>query len=500
MKEKNNTKGITLIALVITIIVLLILAGVSIAMLTGQNGILTQAANAKATTANKSAEEKVKLAVMAARAQSEDASLDATKLKTEIEDNYAGVAELTAGGFPVNVTIDGKAFTVDSYGNVELAGSKPQMTEAKIVANANGEGENAPDDQAEGTELYISFKASLENGTITSVTCDNGTVENKNGLYVTKVTQNGTYTFTITGTGENGSVTSTIPVKVSKYDQRAGIKVGDYVDYTPDTATEKTYDSEKLKKGGYTGSSQQALSKENINWRVLRKNDDGSIDLIGDATNNSVYFSGALGYNNGVYLLNDICKELYSNSTHHITARSVNLEDMEKWLTNSGQTARANYSNAVKYGETKEYKGGYSYRPDIYGKTEDESANYYSEPTTNQYTPASGTATADNTLNAKQTYYNISINETNYGDGAKVLSSSNTYWVAARCVSCNSSYARFGLRYAYSNMYGVSMFYSSDYADSNSNRLRPVVSLGSDVQITPSTGENSPNSKHTIDW
>lgn len=43
----NKQKGITLIALVITIIVLLILAGVSIAMLTGQNGILTQANNAK---------------------------------------------------------------------------------------------------------------------------------------------------------------------------------------------------------------------------------------------------------------------------------------------------------------------------------------------------------------------------------------------------------------------------------------------------------------------
>ena len=31
-------------------------------------------------------------------------------------------------------------------------------------------------------------------------------------------------------------------------------------------------------------------------------------------------------------------------------------------------------------------------------------------------------------------------------------------------------------------------------------RLRPVVSLGSDVQITPSTGTNSPSNKHTIDW
>ena len=47
---KKQQKGITLIALVITIIVLLILAGVSIAMLTGNNGILTQAQRAKEQT------------------------------------------------------------------------------------------------------------------------------------------------------------------------------------------------------------------------------------------------------------------------------------------------------------------------------------------------------------------------------------------------------------------------------------------------------------------
>ena len=46
MKRKMN-KGITLIALVITIIVLLILAGISLATLTGQNGVLTKANSAK---------------------------------------------------------------------------------------------------------------------------------------------------------------------------------------------------------------------------------------------------------------------------------------------------------------------------------------------------------------------------------------------------------------------------------------------------------------------
>ena len=55
-KLKKN-KGITLIALVVTIIVLLILAGISISMLTGQNGILKRAAEAKEKTKQSQAEE-----------------------------------------------------------------------------------------------------------------------------------------------------------------------------------------------------------------------------------------------------------------------------------------------------------------------------------------------------------------------------------------------------------------------------------------------------------
>ena len=60
MKTKSN-KGITLIALVITIIVLLILAGVTIAALSGDNGILKRAAEAKEQTNQKNDEETEKL-------------------------------------------------------------------------------------------------------------------------------------------------------------------------------------------------------------------------------------------------------------------------------------------------------------------------------------------------------------------------------------------------------------------------------------------------------
>ena len=138
INPKEAQKGITLIALVITIIVLLILAGVSIAMLTGQNGILTQAQNAKTTTENKSAEEKVKLAVMGARA--DDGTLTVGKLRTELA-NYGGTVE--GDTFPVTATVDGKSFTVDANGNVTVSGSStvpnpPASTENGTLGTVKG--------------------------------------------------------------------------------------------------------------------------------------------------------------------------------------------------------------------------------------------------------------------------------------------------------------------------------------------------------------------------
>ena len=131
INQKEAQKGITLIALVITIIVLLILAGVSIAMLTGQNGILTQAQNSKTVTENKSAEEKVKLAVMGARA--DDGTLTVGKLRTELA-NYGGTVE--GDTFPVTATVDGKSFTVDANGNVTSTGSSTDPNPPAPTGNA----------------------------------------------------------------------------------------------------------------------------------------------------------------------------------------------------------------------------------------------------------------------------------------------------------------------------------------------------------------------------
>ena len=134
-KKLRINRGITLIALVITIIVLLILAGVSISMLTGQNGILTQAQKAKNSTEQSSAKEKVELAVTGAIGQSQDGKVTIDNLKTEIS-NYGG--SLEKNEFPTLANIDNNKFLVKSDGSVlrykemsEITGQETENTSTK---------------------------------------------------------------------------------------------------------------------------------------------------------------------------------------------------------------------------------------------------------------------------------------------------------------------------------------------------------------------------------
>lgn len=99
----KNQKGITLIALVITIIVLLILAGVSIAMLTGENGLLTKASNAKTETTQKEAEEVVKIAVGTILANKYDPTSGTNDPKDINAANLEAVIEKDTG---VEVTVE----------------------------------------------------------------------------------------------------------------------------------------------------------------------------------------------------------------------------------------------------------------------------------------------------------------------------------------------------------------------------------------------------------
>ena len=128
MKNKlKEMKGITLIALVITIIVLLILAGVSIATLTGENGILTQATNAKNKTKEAEADEIFKLIanewqIEKAKGTSLSSFLEAKKEEygitvTEDEDGYI----IEYNEEKIKIDVNGTLTEVSEEGAVALA-------------------------------------------------------------------------------------------------------------------------------------------------------------------------------------------------------------------------------------------------------------------------------------------------------------------------------------------------------------------------------------------
>ena len=119
----KKNKGITLIALVITIIVLLILAGVTIATLTGDNGILTKAQEASEDTKRANAEEQVKLAVQASYGT--DGKINMDTLNNELKK----IEGLTYKGSPISdsnkitslpdtVNVDGYDVTINGNGSV----------------------------------------------------------------------------------------------------------------------------------------------------------------------------------------------------------------------------------------------------------------------------------------------------------------------------------------------------------------------------------------------
>ena len=127
---RRNQKGITLIALVITIIVLIILASVSIAMLTGENGILKKATTAKEKTIEAEDEEKIQLAVLASRDNNGDFSKDL--LKEELK-KYGLNGEDDDNG-STTVTVNGKTYTIDDEGKVTSKETIKDIT-AKMVAD-----------------------------------------------------------------------------------------------------------------------------------------------------------------------------------------------------------------------------------------------------------------------------------------------------------------------------------------------------------------------------
>ena len=161
---------------------------------------------------------------------------------------------------------------------------------------------------------------------------------------------------------------STVEQYVGKMPE--GLEVSSEVTYSP--SGEYNW---QAKYCSTTQTEDVTLSSENgkdfnLNkWKVLSI-ENGRVELVPvEPTKGKVYLGEAQGYNNGVKLLNDACSSLYSNKSRGIAARSLNIEDIEKYMKKDKLVEAHSYINAAKYNEqmmqpyTKEKK-----YPSIYEK------------------------------------------------------------------------------------------------------------------------------------
>ena len=190
MKQTSkNSKGITLIALVITIIVLLILAGVTIATITGDNGILTKAQNAKEKNAQKTIEEQINLAVQASRIN-EGLLIDKEILEEELTNNGMEITKSENEELPWTVKKDGYVYTISANGEVKekeglaittgdieiLKGeTEGKKVRAQILSGETGTIKwehtgNITLSETEGNEVTVNVKSNANAGDIATIT------------------------------------------------------------------------------------------------------------------------------------------------------------------------------------------------------------------------------------------------------------------------------------------------------------------------------------------
>ena len=213
----NNKKGITLIALVVTVVVLIILAGVSINAVLGDNGIIKKANQAASVTKEAEVKEAINRTILEfyltndyetledfLKAKAEDGSIDS------VTKNADGTLTVKKGEY--SVTVENKTNSSGGSSSGGSTGGETQtptitVTGTKVVASSDGTGLALGEVSTYlGNTLYINFEHSVTGGT-TSVSPS----------LPYAVTKNGTYTFTVTGTVNEKSYTKNVSVTVNQF-------------------------------------------------------------------------------------------------------------------------------------------------------------------------------------------------------------------------------------------------------------------------------------------
>ena len=478
MKNMNKGQnGITLIALVVTIIVLLILAGISISMLTGQNGILNRAIEAKEKTQVANEKETVNMAAM--EALTEGKGTITKEILTKTMKSYLGKndVELTGNGPWQYVGSDG-AYTIGTsgkvaqgwvyvYDNTQSVKEAPVgVTNGKITLNIGD---------------YINYNPT-----------SSATYKSEVGI-----TQNKTYT--TNGPNWSGGTQNFPGCKASDY--QAALD-------NPENSDKKNYGN------GYGVQNYSASQASSVKWQVIGADEEtGELLIFANNKVSDLRIQGITGYLHGVDELNNACN-VYGQGKGATGGRSLTFDDTNKLLgrdntrTNEKWTfkwTKDSLKNKGPYATSSTGRKDYLYFSHLIKDTNIGVFNYYDAATkkwvTNTKDLSEGNITNDEeittltrdfsgygSLDSKYTTtkgYNVlfQANGSNVGSGTQ-------YWLGSSYRYVNDegalvSYANWGLYYVNSpsHVYGYQTYYSFGDVYYPSYGVRPVVSLKSDIQL-----------------
>ena len=395
--KTRKMKGITLVALVVTVVVLLILAGVSLNLVLGENGIIKKAQEAAAQTDESSATESM--------------SMYLTGLRL--------------------ANVDGENFRLADYlsSNVGNDGIEDFLN--------NGDG------YAQVAYKGYKYLVNLED-----------------------------YTFEYLGKTDGNGVNRHI---------------------------KQVLDNNNEDVPGIAMVEAGELETEDLGWKVLSVNNDGSVNLI--ANNNTgfeVSLSGINGYTNGAKALNEICSKLYGNLEINgqkvKSARSANLTD---------------FYNVV-YQLNRKYEQGQKIQPVI--NTKDVENDGYSTEQISNYIDAGVTSGAQasntNMLLASTSPTIRSIKSATSKISEDIRNTGNNYWLASRQTwygydsqggkvqySENIAYECYAINYirtdgAYTNynLFQVNGFNTTGSNSTYNCALRPVITVDGSVISNKTVG------------
>ena len=231
------------------------------------------------------------------------------------------------------------------------------------------------------------------------------------------------------------------------------VKVGDYVKYIPDTASTDAILQELGTYSGTDANTTSTLTQEkDLKWRVLDVQ-NGQVRLISEVpTTSTITLSGAKGYNNAVYLLDNTCKTLYSKNGYSENVQNLKIEDIQKYLTYDYTQYENQNVDTGKYGGVKEYTTN-RYYPNLFAK---EKTGWVDGKQGNElnlseqiYPINEISIKAEMSIKVTQTYWKKSIDLADFKDNKYYelfINNGNdypTYWVSSRCVNTYSDFFDF---------------------------------------------------------